>query len=116
MRCVHGGPVVPGVRRGTDRPRPGGEARQDRGPGVTRLLAAVCALLLAALTSCTAASDGKTRESSHGRVDVDTAALRHARSQAGVEPCRPGTSRSRLPETTLPCLGGGKDVDLHRLK
>ena len=83
---------------------------------MTRLLAAVCALLLAALTSCSAASDGKTRESSHGRVDVDTAALRHARSQAGVEPCRPGTSRSRLPETTLPCLGGGKDVDLHRLK
>lgn len=83
---------------------------------MTRLAATVCALLLTCLTGCTASSDGKTHESSSGRVDVDTAALRHARAQAGVEPCRPGRSRSRLPETTLPCLGGGKAVDLHQLK
>jgi thiol-disulfide isomerase/thioredoxin len=82
---------------------------------VTRLLVAICALVLVA--GCTASSGGdQSRESSSGRVDVDTAALRHARSAAGVEPCRPGTASSELPKKTLPCLGGGRSVDLHRLK
>jgi thiol-disulfide isomerase/thioredoxin len=82
---------------------------------VTRLLVAICALVM--LAGCTASSGGdQTRESSSARVDVDTAALRHLRSAAGVEACRPGTSSSELPRTTLPCLGGGRSVDLHRLK
>ncbi len=83
---------------------------------MTRLLLAVCTVLLIVLTGCAASSDGQAKEPSSGRVDVDTPALRQARSQAGVEPCRPGTSRAQLPEITLPCLGGGKEVDLHKLK
>jgi thiol-disulfide isomerase/thioredoxin len=83
---------------------------------VTRPLAAVCALLLTVLAACTAAPGGPAQEAAHGRVDVDTAALRHLKTSAGVEPCRPETSSSRLPRTTLPCLGGGKSVDLHGLK
>jgi thiol-disulfide isomerase/thioredoxin len=83
---------------------------------VTRLLVAICTLVM--LAGCATSSDGgnQSRESSSGRVDVDTAALRHQRSAAGVQPCRPGRSSSELPRTTLPCLGGGPSVDLHRLK
>ena len=33
-----------------------------------------------------------------------------------MDTCRPGTGRSDLPERTLPCLGGGKAVDLSRLE
>lgn len=81
---------------------------------MTRLLVAMCTLVM--IAGCTASSGGQSREPSSGRVDVDTAALRHLRSAAGVEACRPGTSSSELPKTTLPCLGGGKSVDLHRLQ
>jgi thiol-disulfide isomerase/thioredoxin len=84
---------------------------------VTRLLALVGVLvLLAALTACGSTPNHQSREPSHGSVDVDTAALRRLHSEAGVAPCRPGTSQSRLPGLTLPCLGGGKAVDLQKLK
>jgi thiol-disulfide isomerase/thioredoxin len=81
---------------------------------VTRLLVAVCTMVL--LAGCGSTPTGQVHESSRGHVDVDTAALRHLRSAAGVETCRPGASSSDLPRTTLPCLGGGKSVELHRLK
>jgi thiol-disulfide isomerase/thioredoxin len=48
-------------------------------------------------------------------VDVDTAALRHQRAQAGIEPCPAAAGRSQLPDLTLPCLGGGRPVDLAKL-
>jgi thiol-disulfide isomerase/thioredoxin len=85
---------------------------------VTRLAVGVVVLLVlltGSLTGCASTSGGQTHEPSSARVDVDTAALRQQRSAAGVEPCRPGRSRSRLPRATLPCLGGGRSVDLHRL-
>jgi len=54
-------------------------------------------------------------------VDVDTPKLRAARERAGLEEC-PGpseppvdTSRA-LPDVTLPCLGGGRDVGLSTLR
>ena len=53
------------------------------------------------------------------RINVDTAALRQAKQQAGVEPCRPGRGESvegGLPAVTLPCFGGGPDVELSRLR
>jgi thiol-disulfide isomerase/thioredoxin len=80
---------------------------------VIRALVAACTLVL--LAGCGSTPTGRVHESSQGHVDVDTAALRHLRSAAGVEACKPGTSSSELPRTTLPCLGGGRSVDLHRL-
>jgi thiol-disulfide isomerase/thioredoxin len=79
-----------------------------------RILVTLCACLL--LASCgSPGPDTSSHSTSEGSVDVSTAALRHLKTSAGVEPCRPGTSSSRLPDVTLPCLGGGRDVDLARL-
>jgi len=51
------------------------------------------------------------------KVDVDTPALRAIKEQAGIEPCAPGTAtEGGLPALTLPCLGGGPDVDLSSLE
>lgn len=46
-------------------------------------------------------------------VDVDTPQLRQLKADAGIEDCRAGdTTDGPLPDLTLPCLGGGPDVDL----
>ncbi len=53
------------------------------------------------------------------KIDVDTPALRALKADAGVEPCVPGTADpvdGGLPDVTLPCLGGGEDVDLASLR
>lgn len=78
-------------------------------------LAALVLVLLVTLvlSGCSTPEPGETR------TDVDTPALRQAREQAGVEPCRPGGSspvEGGLPAMTLPCLGGGDDVDLSTLE
>ena len=47
-------------------------------------------------------------------VDVDTAELRQLKAEAGVADCVPGTAEpvdDGLPDVTLPCLGGGPDVN-----
>lgn len=47
-------------------------------------------------------------------VDVDTAELRQIKADAGVADCVPGTAdpvEDGLPDVTLPCLGGGPDVN-----
>ncbi len=86
--------------------------------------AATSAVLL--LASCAAGSTdtGGTTEDP-GRfavdVDVDTPALRAARKKAGLEVCpapsgQPAGATSPLPDVTLPCLGGGRDVDLATLR
>lgn len=52
-------------------------------------------------------------------VDVDTPALREVKARIGMEDCEPGTGdpvEGGLPEVTLPCLGGGPDVDLSSLR
>lgn len=52
------------------------------------------------------------------RVALDTPALREAKTEAGIEPCVPGDateSSDGLPELSLPCLGGGPDVELAQL-
>lgn len=52
-------------------------------------------------------------------VDVDTPALRAAKSAAGIDDC-PSTDdspgESDLPALTLECFGGGPSVDLSRLR
>jgi thiol-disulfide isomerase/thioredoxin len=53
------------------------------------------------------------------RIDVDTPQLRELKQEAGVEACVPGTAEAvdgGLPAVTLPCLGGGPDVDLASLR
>lgn len=52
-------------------------------------------------------------------VDVDTPQLRQLRADAGIEECREGAAApvdGGLPELSLPCLGGGSDVDLSTLE
>ena len=83
--------------------------------GVAPALAAVvCALVLA---GCSEAEPDLSFPGK-ARIDVDTPELRQAKKEAGVEPCRPGeaTGASDLPDITLPCFGGGPDVDLSSLE
>lgn len=52
-------------------------------------------------------------------IDVSTPELQRLKRQAGVEPCTPGSADpvpGGLPELTLPCLGGGPDVELSSLR
>ncbi len=52
-------------------------------------------------------------------VDADTPELRRLKERAGIETCLPARAPSAaagLPAITLPCLGGGPDVDLARLR
>lgn len=85
-----------------------------------RVLAALAAtLLLASCTPETSTSDpgtGATTEVARGRVDVASPAMRALKAKAGVEPCAPGVAANELPKVVLPCLGGGQDVDLARLR
>jgi thiol-disulfide isomerase/thioredoxin len=82
---------------------------------VRRVLTALVACLL--LTSCTTATPTSSTDAvAQHTVDVDTPALRALRARAAIEACVPGTASNDLPEVTLPCLGGGKAVDLSRLR
>lgn len=82
------------------------------------MIRAVLALLLAAaLTACT--SDGGRIDVRPPDIDVDTPALREVKARIGMEDCAPGTGQpveGGLPELTLPCLGGGPDVELSSLR
>ena len=77
-------------------------------------MAAVAASLL--LTSCTASPAPRSSTTSGSHVDVDTPRLRSLKAEAGVAACRPGTGTGQLPPVTLPCLGGGRAVDLSSLR
>jgi thiol-disulfide isomerase/thioredoxin len=82
-----------------------------------RVLAALAALLLVLVAGCDGASAPATSPS---KVDVDTPALREQKAAAGIETCVPGSGSSDdgsdLPDLTLPCLGGGPDVELSTLR
>lgn len=75
-----------------------------------RAAAAAAAAALLLLTGC---DDVAAPTSSD--VDVDTPSLREQKAAAGVEPCAEGPG-GELPSLTLPCLGGGEDVDLATLR
>lgn len=80
-----------------------------------KLLVAATALLLA-LTACD--SDDLTVPKGGG-IDVDTPALVKEKRAAGIDDCTPGTGEpvaGGLPQQTLPCFGGGPDVDLATLR
>ena len=79
-----------------------------------RLIAAPLLALLMVLAAC-----GAPEITASPRVDVDTPALRALKARAGVADCPAVTgpvARDGLPEVKLPCLGGGRDVQLARLK
>ncbi|MGA8256618.1 MAG: TlpA disulfide reductase family protein [Nocardioides sp.] len=76
----------------------------------------VTSLLVAssALTACS--PDEEAAGGSSVEVVQDTAELRELKAESGIEPCAPGSgSGGELPALTLPCLGGGADVDLSEL-
>ena len=80
------------------------------------VLAALLAILVAgSLTACSPdAIDVRPPD-----VQVDTPELRQVKARIGMEDCAPGAGEpvdGGLPEVTLPCLGGGPDVDLSTLR
>ena len=80
---------------------------------------ALKAALAAALLTLTACGSGSVPSPGAAKIDVDTPQLRQLKQEAGVEACRPGTGAAvdgGLPDVTLPCLGGGKDVTLSGLR
>lgn len=88
---------------------------------MTRLWSQVAAVaLLAVLPACAPGSDGGPSLSAGPvNVDVDTPALRKLKQRAGVEDCSPGPGDpvdDGLPDVTLPCLGGGADVNVASLR
>ena len=81
-----------------------------------RLLAALLASTVLVLGGC---QSDTVPAPGPAKIDVDTPQLRKLKAQAGVEPCRPATGSAvegGLPDVTLPCLGGGKDVSLAGLR
>ena len=69
------------------------------------------------LTGCGSAAD--VALPGPAKIDVDTAHLRQMKAQAGVEDCVPSHedhAGGGLPAVTLPCFGGGPDVDLGALR
>ena len=78
-----------------------------------RALAALTALVV--LTGCSG-SDEPSQSPEDIDVAVDTPELRDLKAEVGIDDCRPGPGDGALPPLTLPCLGGGPDVDLSALK
>jgi len=89
-----------------------------------RLLAPAAALLLAAglLSACAPSNqdDFIVPRVPPAKIDVDTPHLRAEKKDAGIEPCKPGAGTTAvddgLPAVTLPCFGGGREVDLSSLR
>ncbi len=77
------------------------------------MLALVLAVLL--LGGCTSDPEPPGQAG----VDVDTPQLRQAKAEAGVADCPAGDGSAvegGLPDVTLPCLGGGRPVELGSLR
>jgi len=73
----------------------------------------VAALLLSGCNSDDIPSPGEAK------IDVDTPSLRNLKTEAGIADCVPGSAApvdGGLPDVTLPCLGGGKAVELASLQ
>jgi cytochrome c biogenesis protein CcmG/thiol:disulfide interchange protein DsbE len=86
----------------------------------------VAGLVLLGLVSTGCSSSGASSASyvfkpGTSPVKVDTPALRAEKAAAGIPDCpkagkqTPTGSSKALPDVTLPCLGGGRNVDLARL-
>jgi cytochrome c biogenesis protein CcmG/thiol:disulfide interchange protein DsbE len=78
-------------------------------------------ILLAGCTATPAADDRPDPVvTPEARVEVDTAALRAQKQDAGIEDCPTGKAPlddpTALPRVVLPCLGGGHQVNLNQLR
>jgi thiol-disulfide isomerase/thioredoxin len=81
---------------------------------VPAALAAALLLLSGGLAGC---SDDPVAAPTRSDVDVDTPALRDLKADTAVADCAPGGGTGGgMPDLTLPCLGGGPDVDLAGLQ
>lgn len=79
-------------------------------------LALLAVVVLVLLMGCDSGSGIAVRPPD---VQVDTPELREVKARIGMEDCAPGAGEpvdGGLPEVTLPCLGGGPDVDLSTLR
>ena len=85
---------------------------------------AASVVLLASACAPSSPSDPATTDEP-GRfavdVDVDTPELRAAKRRAGIAECPPPSPAEEpagepMPDLTLPCLGGGRDVNLSDLR
>ena len=82
-------------------------------------LVAVLAVLLVVTAAITACDPDDLPEPPRNEIDVNTPKLVQAKQDAGIEDCVPATGGhvdGGLPAVTLPCLGGGPDVDLSALR
>lgn len=83
---------------------------------------AAVALLGAACTSSAQSTQAPyTFHPRDAAVRVDTPQLRQLKAAAGIEPCpvsarQAAPASAGLPDVTLPCLGGGRPVDLAGLR
>lgn len=87
---------------------------------------AAAALLCAGAVACTPptsnddAGTASLPASDMSDVEVDTPALAKLKRQAGFDACPqtgdPAAADDGLPDITLPCLGGGRDVNLAALR
>ncbi|MBF4163226.1 TlpA family protein disulfide reductase [Nocardioides acrostichi] len=80
-----------------------------------RLLALLAGAVL--MAGCTSTPESPIV--GEAKVSVDSPDLRQAKKQAGVEDCpavTAGAVDGGLPDVTLPCLGGGRDVDMAGLR
>ena len=77
------------------------------------------ALVAALLTGCAGSEDPGLLAGGPG-IEVDTAELRALKQETAVPDCEPGSGDAPvaggLPALTLPCLGGGPEVDLAILR
>lgn len=83
------------------------------------VLTAAAALLAVLLGGCASGTESPGLLPGDAKVDVDTPHLRSLKAEAGVADCAPGTGTAMpggLPEVTLPCLGGGPEVDVSTLR
>lgn len=107
--------MIRAARRANTTARPGRSA--------VRPVVAMAVFLLAA-AGCSSSEPGRTTytfNADDSPVEVDTPALRALKKAAGIEPCPAPRTGARpvsggLPEVTLPCLGGGPEVDLAGLR
>jgi thiol-disulfide isomerase/thioredoxin len=86
---------------------------------MTKPLGRTLATLLLAVPLAACSSDAGGVDVRPPDVEVDTPALREVKARIGMDDCRPGTGEpvaGGLPEVTLPCLGGGPDVELSTLR
>jgi thiol-disulfide isomerase/thioredoxin len=80
-----------------------------------RAVVALAAVLV--ITGC--GGGGDVALPGPAKIDVDTSELREMKATAGVEDCVPSRGEhvdGGLPPVTLPCFGGGPDVDLGALR